>query len=152
VTLVPIFSNRFKGRVQPPGSAPPPPATVGAQLLWGNNDVGSSTTTRYLSPGFNNSLAEVAPTQIRASRAGTMRNMRVRQNIVSGNGSAIVYVFRVNGVVTALTVSMASTASDGSDLASSVVVAAGDLLDIEVTKAVSVGSSPSNITATFEFA
>jgi len=121
------------------------------QLLWGDNSVGSSTTTRYLSPGYDDGLAETIPTQFRVVRAGTFQNLRIRHNVPAGNGNAIVYTLRVNGVPSALTVSLASTATDGSDLANNVVVAVGDLIDIEVTKAAGVGSSPTNITATVEY-
>jgi len=126
-------------------------AASSSQLLWGSNSVGSSTTTRYLTPGFDNQLAQTVAIQIRASRAGTLRNLRVHHRAGAGNGNNIVYTIRINGVPTALTVTMASTANDGSDLANTVVVAANDLIDIEVTKAASTGSSPNDITATVEF-
>jgi len=123
-----------------------------AQLLWGDNTVGSTTTTRYLTPGYDDGLAETIPTQIRAIRAGTVQNMRVRHNTPGGNGNSIVYTLRVNGVASALSVTLASTASDNSDLASTVAVAAGDLLDIEVTKAAVVGAGgPNNVALTVEF-
>ncbi len=121
-------------------------------LLWGDNSVGSTTTTRYLTPGYDDNLAETIATQVRAPRAGTLQNMRVRHNVTNGNGNSIVYTVRVNSVGSALTVSLASTTADGSDLASTVVIAAGDLLDIEVTKAASVGTSPNNIAVTVELA
>lgn len=121
-------------------------------MLWGDNSVGSTTTTRYLSPGYDDGVAETSPTQIRAVRAGTMRNFRMRHNAPAGNGSSIVYTLRVNGVATALTVSLASTATDGSDLVSAVAIVAGDLLDFEVTKAGGIGGSPNNVVGTAEFA
>ena len=122
-----------------------------APMLWGDDVVGTTTTTRYLTPGYDNGLSETISTQIRIIRAGTLQNMRVRHNTTAGNGNSIVYTLRVNGVGSALGVSLASTTVDGSDLASTVAVSAGDLLDIEVTKASVVGASPSNITATVEF-
>jgi len=125
---------------------------VTTQLLWGDNSVGSSTTTRYLTPGYDDNLAQTIPVQIRVVRAGTLRNFRVRHNVPAGNGNPIVYTFRVNGIATALSVSLASTFADGSDLANSVVVAVGDLVDIQVTKASSVASSPNDIAATVEYA
>jgi len=128
------------------------PAAAGSpQLLWGDNSVGSSTTTRYLTPGYDDGLAETGPTQIRVARAGTLRNLRVRHNVPKGNGNNIVYTIRVNNIAAGVTVTLASTATDGSDLVNSVVVAAGDLVDIEVTKAAGVGTSPNNITATVEY-
>lgn len=122
-----------------------------AVLLWGNNSVGSTTTTRYLTPSYEESLSQTIAIQFRVPRAGTFRNMRVRHNDAGGNGNSIVYTLRVNGAASALSVSLASTSADGSDLASTVAVAAGDLVDIEVTKAASVGSGLFDITCSVEF-
>ena len=132
-------------------------ATVAAadatgNFLWGAGGVTGTTTSRYLFPGYSDSLAQTAAPQFRVPRAGTLRNLRVRHNITAGNGNAIVYTLRVNGAPSALTASLASTANDASDVANTVGVAAGDLVDIIVTKAASVGASPSDITASVEFA
>jgi hypothetical protein len=119
-------------------------------LLMGNASVAATTTTRYLTPGFDGVTAPTTPVQFRVPKAGTLRRLRVRHNTGAGNGLAIVYTVRVNGVASALTVSMASTAADGSDLVNTVAVAAGDLIDIEVTKAASVGTSPADVMASLE--
>jgi hypothetical protein len=74
----------------------------------------------------------------------------VRQNTGAGNGNAIVYTVRKNGVATALTCSLASTANDSNDVAHTVAFAQGDLIDIMITKALSVGTSPSNVVASVE--
>jgi hypothetical protein len=63
-----------------------------------------------------------------------------------------VYTVRKNSVATLLSVSMASTAADGSDLVNVISFAAGDLLDIEVTKAASVGTTPNDVLAVLEVA
>jgi hypothetical protein len=78
--------------------------------------------------------------------------MRVRHNTTAGNGNAIVYTLRKNGSAQALTVSLASTGADGSDTSNSVTVAAGDLVDIEVTKASSIATSPSDIMVSVQYA
>jgi hypothetical protein len=130
---------------------PPAAAGAGAVLSWGNNSVAATTTTRFLSPWYEDALAQTAAIQWRVPRAGTLRNLRVRHNITAGNGNLIVYTVRVNGVATLLLVSLASTAADGSDLVNAVVVAAGDLVDVVVTKAASVGTSPNDIVADLEF-
>jgi hypothetical protein len=119
-------------------------------LLWGDSSVSATTTTRYLTPGYADGTASTAPIQFRVLSAGTLRRLRVRHNSTAGNGNAIVYTVRVNGVASAVTVSLASTSSDGSDLSNTVAVAAGDLVDIEITKASSVGTSPSEVMASLE--
>ncbi len=123
----------------------------GSIVAWGDNSVVATTATRYLTPYYHDAEAQTAAIQFRVPRAGLFRNLRVRHNSPNGNGNAIVYTLRVNGVASTLTVSLASTSSDGSDLVNSVSVAAGDLVDIEVTKALAVGTSPNDIIATAEF-
>lgn len=119
-------------------------------LIWGANTLTATTTTRYLFPGNANATASSSVIQFRVPRAGTLQNMRVLQNGPSGNGNAIVYTLRVGGAPSLLSVSMASTDSDGSDLVNTVAVLAGDLLDVEVTKALSIGSSPSDTVLSLE--
>ena len=150
--MIQRFNNRFLPHAQPAAAIPPPPDGASAQLLWGDNAVGSSTSTRYLTPGYDDGFSDTSPTQIRASRAGTIRNMRVRHSLPAGNGNVVVYPLRVNSAATDLSVSLASTVSDGSDLVTSIAVAAGDLLDIQITKAAKVGKTPRNIAASLEFA
>lgn len=129
------------------------PATVTNVLtsyIWGDAAIAATTTTRYLTPGFADGTASTTPIQFRVPSAGTLRRLRVRQNTGAGNGNAVVYTVRVNGVASLLTVSMTSTANDGSDLVNTVAIAAGDLIDIEVTKALSIAASPSDIVASLE--
>jgi hypothetical protein len=82
---------------------------------------------------------------------GSLRNMRVRQENPAGNGNPIVYTLRVNGVDSALAVSILSTAQDGSDLVDTVAVVAGNEIDIRVTKAAVIAASPMNIMVTMEY-
>jgi len=122
------------------------PSAAGNPIIgWGAGNVSATTTTRYLFPGYDMNLAQTSPIQVRAPVPGTLRNLRLRQNVPAGNGLPIVYTLRVNGVPTALAVSIASTASDASDLVNAVAVAAGDLLDWQITKAAGVGSGPNDV-------
>lgn len=125
-------------------------------MAFGDNSVTATTTTRYLNPWYEDATAEtngVTNARIIAWRAGTLRDLFVKHGNPNGNNNAIVYTVRVNGIATALTVSLGSnTAGPASDLANSVAVVQGDEIDIEVTKALSIGSSPNNITAQMEFA
>lgn len=133
-------------------TAAPAPTAAGAALLWGASTVSFTTTTRYLYPFFDNGLAQTVAIRYRVPRAGTIRNLRVRHTTPGGNGNAIVYTLRVNGVASGLTTSLASTGTDASDLVTSVVVAAGDLVDIEITKVAGIAGSPNDVVATAEFA
>lgn len=124
----------------------------GSMILFGASSVAASTASRALWPAYENATGPLIASvvQFRVPRAGTIKSMRVHAN-GAGNGNAIVYTLRVNGVASVLTVSMLSTAVDGSDLVNTVAVAAGDLLDVNVTKALAVGTSPSDITCTVEY-
>jgi len=124
-----------------------------SEVMWGADSVGTSTTARYLYPGYAEKLAQTVPVQIRASRAGTIRNLRVRHNTPGGSGSDanITYTVRKNNAAQALTVVMLASASDGADTSNSFTVAAGDLIDITLTKAGSTSPAPRDVTATYEF-
>jgi len=119
-------------------------------LLWGNAGIGSSTASRYLTPGWADHIAQITPIQFRAPKAGTIRNLYVRHNAAGVGAANVTYTVRKNGVNQTLAVTMLATASDGNDTANSFTVAAGDLIDVLVTKAGSLTTSPGDITATVE--
>jgi len=121
-----------------------------AILSWGASGVSGTTTTRYLFPNYQDSLAGTAAIQIEVPKGTRLRNLRIRHNTTAGNGNNIVYTLRVNGVASALTVTIPSTTTAAQDTTHSVTVAAGDRLDIGVTKAASIGTSPSGVTVTLE--
>ena len=123
-----------------------------AALLWGNADVTASTTTRFMTPGYSTAVAPTTTIQFRVPFAGTLKNLRIRCRTAPGNGNPIVYTLQVNAGNTTVSVSLASNAQDGADLAHSVAVVAGDLIGITVTKAAAVGSSPVDIMASLELA
>lgn len=128
-----------------------PPDGCGV-YTWGAASVQSTTATRYLVPGFSTGTAPTSPVVMSVPFAGVVRNLFVRHQTPAGNGNAIVYTVRINGVASALAVSLASTSASGSDTVDSPAVVAGDYVDIIVTKAASIASSPTNCVATFEIA
>ena len=121
-----------------------------APLLWGNESVQSSTTTRWMSPGYDRNIAKTTTIEFEIPFAGTLHNLRIRHNTTAGNGNAIVYTLFVNGSSTALTVSLASTISSGTDVTNNVSVSAGDRISLQVTKASSIAGSPTDILASCE--
>lgn len=128
-----------------------PVSGASSPVTWGANSVTATTTTRYLFPGYGDATGSTTPVQFQIPRSGTLQNMRVVQNGPAGNGEAIVYTLRVNNVATALAASLLSTDATGANLVDTVAVVAGDFLDVEVTKALAVGSSPSDIALSMEF-
>jgi hypothetical protein len=120
--------------------------------MWGNGSVAATTTTRFLSAGFDSALASTTEIPVPIATAGVLRNLYVRHNVAVGNGNAIVYTVMVNGVATALTLSLVTGAvGQASDLANTVAVVAGDRVSIRVTKAASVGTAQTDVTASFEY-
>jgi hypothetical protein len=121
-------------------------------LLWGNNGLGTSTTARYLSPSYDPGAAAVTARQYRVPRAGTVKSLRVHSNVAGTGTATLTFTVRKNGVAQTLTCAYGNTAVDGSDLVNTFTVAAGDLLDVTVTKSVSITTSPVDIIASVEYA
>jgi hypothetical protein len=120
--------------------------------MWGNGSVAPTTTTRFLSAGFDSALASTTEIPVPIATVGVLRNLYVRHNVAVGNGNAIVYTVMVNGVASVLTVSLVTGAvGQASDLVNTVAVAAGDRVSIRVTKAASVGAAQTDVTASFEY-
>jgi hypothetical protein len=109
---------------------------VGSPLMWGANDIGVVETALYLLPGYGaDTVATSKAIEMRAPRAGTLRNLHVRQNVFFGAFSeTIFYSLLKNGAPTGLLVSIAGTTNDGEDIVHTVPVARGDRLTILVTK------------------
>ncbi len=121
-------------------------------LTWGNGSVSSTTTTRYLAPGYEDSIAPTSVVQWVAPCNGTISQLYAKHNTAGGNANAIVYTARKNGSAQTLTVSVAANSTTAvGDTTHSFTVAAGDVVDIEVTKAASVGTSPTDIMVTAQF-
>jgi len=121
-------------------------------LLFGAGTLTNTTQTRFLFPGYDDSTAQTDAIQIAAPRAGTLRALRVRHNKLGGSPNTVVYTVRINGAPSILTAAVASNAAAGSDLVNSVVVAAGDLIDIQASKAANITGSLRDIVATVDFA
>ena len=128
-----------------------------ATLMWGSESVASSTSDRYLDPGYSDHLARLAIAdgpRWTAPRAGTLKNLYVNIGTPSTDADPIVYTVLINGVVPigTLTVSVPGNVDAGSDLANTVAVAAGDLVDIRVSKAAPVAPAIDEVVVTMEFA
>lgn len=140
-----------------PGVAPTwqtPAFATSAQVIWGAANISSAADTRVVPVGYDDTLISTqTPKGYSAPRAGTFRNMRVRYNTANGNGASAVWTLRVNGVLTALTVTLATGAMGvGSNLVNTVPVAAGDLIEMVVSKAASIGSGVLEAFVSAEFA
>jgi len=118
-------------------------------LTWGSlAGIATTTTTRFLDPGYNQAAAGTTTVPWAAPSAGKIKNLRVTQ--IAGAGGACVYTLTVNGVAVALSASVLATATAGSDLVNSIAVAAGDLIALQVTKGVAITTSPTRIVVSAE--
>lgn len=124
--------------------------TVISFLTWGDDNITTTTTTRYLTPGFDDGTAETTETAYRVPSAGTAQNMRVRARAVGSGAATLTYTLMVNGSPSSLEVAMSNTAQDGTDLVNTVLLSAGDLISIRVTKSASLSSSPDDIMVSLE--
>jgi hypothetical protein len=132
--------------------AGPPGADGSAVLFWGNERVGVTNLTRFLSPGFDREgLAQSVEVQLTAPRSGTLKNMYVNVRAPIPGVTVLTYTLEVNGVGTALAVAVPKSASSGQDVFDQVVVAAGDLLSIRVDKAAFIGFGYKGVHVTCEF-
>jgi hypothetical protein len=128
-----------------------PSAPASSLILFGAESVDSGTATRFLwpfyAPLFGTGTASDA--QYSVPMNCTLDRLYIRNGSVAGNGNLIVYTVRKNSIPTALAVSTpANLLGPFTDLVNSVSFVAGDLIDIQVTKALSVASSPLHIYAT----
>lgn len=123
----------------------------GYVAAWGAQSIAATTVVRYMSPGFGDAVASTSPVQYRIPFDVVAKHMYVRQNAPAGNGAPAVYTLTVNGVDTPLAVSIPSTSLDGSMTTSQVLIGAGDLIGMKVTKGASLGTSPGDIIVTIWF-
>lgn len=124
--------------------------TVKSFLTWGDDNITTTTTTRYLTPGFDDGTAETTETGYRVPSDGTAQNMRVYARAVGSGAATLTYTLMVNGSPSSLEVAMSNTAQDGTDLVNTVSLSAGDLISIRVTKSTSLSSSPDDIMVSLE--
>ena len=103
-----------------------------ALLAWRSLNYGGTTSTRYLHRRFVDLAVSSSetPSKIPLSSAGVLRNLLVGGDNSIGGGTSVAYTVRVNGVDTALTVTLSSGTQSGSDTAHSVSVASGDVASL----------------------
>lgn len=128
-------------------------ASLSSAILFGNSDIGGAAGTHFLNPGgFSPTTATTTTLEFPIPRSGSLKSLRIHVGTPgTGLATSLVYTLLVNGVATALSVTMLTTDMDGSDLVNIVAVAAGDLISLRVTKA-APSISPTDIIATIEFA
>jgi hypothetical protein len=105
--------------------------------------------TRYMVPGYWDTIAPLTPEGIRAPRAGTLKDLRINKR-VAGAGASETFAVRVNGVLTALAVTVAASSTSGSNTTDFVSINAGDLVEIQIIKSSPLAIQCRGATATVD--
>lgn len=128
-------------------------ASAAPFATWGNANVAASADTRFCCPGRDNSLPALTTDVmgIPVTKAGTLRNLIVRHNTAAGNGNNVVYTVYVNGVATAITVTLATAAvGQATDVTHTVAVVVGDRVSLARANASAIGSGAVDMQASLE--
>jgi len=126
-------------------------AARGDVYMFGDGNIASSTTTRYLTPGYDAGQALTTEIGIPFLRAGVIRGIVVYHEMGAGNGNDIEYTVRINKSTKVLAVAIASTSTTPVIDLGEVDVVAGDVASVMVTKALTIGASPQNIIGALAF-
>lgn len=125
-------------------------AVIGSILYWGNSGLTTTTTTRFLDPGYVPANAGTVRFAWEVPAPGQIDRLFLRHNTV-GVGGTINYTVEINAAPSPLTVGMLASAVTGTDLASVVPVVAGDLVTIRVAKPVAITTSPVRVLASLRY-
>jgi hypothetical protein len=124
---------------------------AGGTYFWGAGNVATTAVTRFLQPGYQTGVAPTTGVRIPIRRSGTLRNLTMQNRVVGVGAALITFTLLKNGVATALAISVAATAASGSDVADTVAVVAGDFIELRVTKAAVITTSPTDIEVAVDF-
>lgn len=138
---------------QPEGLNRVPMSAVSGKgvFIFGNRQIGNTTTGRYLTPGTTDSIAmTAAEEEFEIPVTGTIRNLRVRHNVPGVDAVLLTYTLLVDGIPSLLAVGMLASALSGANTSISVPVTAGQRISLLVSKAGVVSQSPRNVRVTVE--
>jgi len=138
-----------QGDVGPQGPQGPQGASNGF-IFWGAGTLALTAVTRFLRPGYQSGLAPTTSVRMPITRAGTLQRLFVRCRVAGAGVNNITYTVLLNGVATTLAVSMLPTAVSASNVVNTVAVAAGDFVELQVTKAGVIVTTPTDVEVAFE--
>lgn len=102
-------------------------------VTYGGNSGGNTANNSFLSPFGSGASAVEAQQQIVVTRNGILKHLYANLTAAPGVGNSKTFTVRVNGVSTAISVTLTGAVTSGSDVANTVAVVAGDLVTILVT-------------------
>jgi hypothetical protein len=151
--LINFRGNGVAATDGPPGGNADVTIPLAALLVWGADDIGGDADTRFLGPGSVAIAGSLDNRRIPIvfQSASALRCLYVRHGVANGNGASVVYTVLVNGVATALTVTLATAAvGQARDIVHEVAIAPGDVVSIQVAKATPIGLGALNVYAVLE--
>jgi hypothetical protein len=123
-----------------------------AILTWGTQTLTGTSTTRYLTPGYEGSSAPTVQIDLDMPRAAVLSSLRVRARLPGANAApTLSFGVLVNGVPTPLVATGPSNVTGWTDLVHTLPVVAGDRVALIVTKS-AAGNSPTDVIATLSAA
>jgi hypothetical protein len=119
------------------------------EIYFSANTVTTTTTVRYLPVGYTLGTAPSTPTPLPMNVARVVTTLRYRARLAGSGSGSLVITLRREGVATALVLTVLLTATSGLvTLPAGIALAAGDSIDIEVTKTGTVTTAPTDIAVT----
>lgn len=118
-----------------------------SEVLFACEDTTNATANRFMAPGMGLAVAITTEIKIACPRPGTIRNLRVKQ--VAGTGAGTIsYTFRLNAV-DKISQGLLFTATVV-NVGTAVVVAAGDLMSVRISKNAIPATNPTDAVLTVE--
>jgi len=120
-----------------------------SEFIFSANTVTTSATARYLPSGYTMGTAPTTSVPVTFNGTRVFTTIRYRARLAGSGSGSIVFTVRKEGVGTLLTLTVLLTATSGVFvLPAGVSFAAGEALDVEVTKTGTVTTSPTDLSVT----
>ena len=112
-------------------------------LGWSASDTFAANSTSYIGP-FSSRARDSTEANFQwiCPVAGTMRNLYLFSTDPGGSAQSYVFTLRVNGSDSALTATISTGSTTGSDLVNRVKVAAGDRITMKIVASATAGADP----------
>lgn len=112
----------------------------------GANTLTGTTTTRYLTPGYNSGTASSNPLDMAVTKPFKIDSMRMLARVGGTAGQTISATVRKNGAAVGTAIlTTASDATSGSSTFTAVSFAAGDTWGLQIDKSGAIATSPTDI-------
>lgn len=113
---------------------------ISAAMVWGASDIVAAPDTRFLGPGQIGIALDIDVQGVPVPYNTTLDNFMVRHNVAAGNGNSVVYTVMLDGVPTALSVTVPTgVITLVADFIHGIPASAEQIVSIRATKAADIG-------------